>query len=136
MPGTATRPFAVILIVVLLVLAALFNLAVGVWMLMASFGVASTSFTDHLGNAQNVSGFALFVNGALYVIMGFIYFWLLQLTMAGSATAHLIISMFAVINIVFALFSLPFGWGQIIANVIVLLLVNTSRSKAWFSQTA
>ena len=133
---SGTRPFAVIVIAVLLVLAAIYNLAVGIWMLMASFGVATASFTDHLGHAQQTSSFAFFVSGALFVIMGFIYMWLLRLTMAGSETAHFIISAFALINIVFALFSLPFGWGQILANVVVLLIVNTRASKAWFSQSA
>jgi len=40
------------------------------------------------------------------------------------------------LNIIFSLFSLPFGWGMLILNVIVLIAVNTSASKAWLSQTA
>lgn len=131
----ATRPFGVIVVAVLIVFAAIFNLWMAIWLLMASFG-GSVAFTDLSGNSQSISAFYLFVNAALSFIMFLIYMWLMRLTLVGSATAHLIISMFAVINIVFALFRLPYGWGMIVINLIVLLLVNTAKSKAWFSQTA
>lgn len=132
--STATRPFGVILVAVLILLAGLFNLVFGVWLVLAP---ATLALTDHTGSAlANVPTFYLFMNGVLSIVMGFIYFWLLRMTMVGSATAHLIISMFAIINIVFALFRLPYGWTMIVVNVLVLLLVNTAKAKAWFSQTA
>jgi hypothetical protein len=41
-----------------------------------------------------------------------------------------------VLNIVFALFRLPYGWLAIVINLAILLIINTSKAKAWFQQTA
>ena len=81
--------------------------------------------------------FWLLFNGFLAVVMGLIYFWLTQLTFAGSQTAQVLISVFAVINIVFGFFHFDSGGAaQIVINLIVVLIVNTHKAKLWFSQTA
>ncbi len=72
--------------------------------------------------------FWLLFNGFLAVVMGLIYFWLTQLTFAGSQTAQVLISVFAVINIVFGFFHFDSGGAaQIVINLIVVLIVQRIR---------
>ncbi len=131
------RPGYVTLVAVLIVLAAAFNIVVGFMLIFSAFG-ANPSFTDAVtGETHTVSGFYLWFNGGLMIILGLIYFWLARLTMAGSATAQLLISVLTVLNIIFGFFNLGYGgWFQIIANLIILLLVHTQRANAWFRQMA
>ena len=103
----------------------------GVWMLMYWLGIKLGTLFE----GQTV--FWLLFNGFLAVVMGLIYFWLTQLTFAGSQTAQVLISVFAVINIVFGFFHFDSGGAaQIVINLIVVLIVNTHKAKLWFSQTA
>ena len=129
------RPIGVTLVIVLIVLSAVFDLIIGTWLMIAAFGNA-LSLSDHLGNAIEVSGFYLFLNGALSFILGLMYFWLTKMTLIGSATARTIIIMLAAINLVFGFFRLPFGWGIIIASIAIILMVNTKSAKAYFTQAA
>ena len=128
----ATRPFGVLLVAVLIFIAAIFNIIFGLWMIFAPY-----SITD-LGSNEltNIPTFYLVMNGLLSVILGLMYFWLTKLTLIGSATAHLLISFLAVLNIIFALFRLPYGWLAIVINLAILLIINTAKAKAWFQQTA
>jgi hypothetical protein len=45
-----------------------------------------------------------------------------------------LIQVLAVINIVFALFRLPWGWVAIIINALILLFVSGGKAKEWFNQ--
>jgi hypothetical protein len=129
------RPIGVSLVIVLIVLSAVFDLIIGTWLMIAAFGSAPT-LTDHLGNSIQVSGFYLFINGALSVILGLMYFWLTKMTLIGSATARTIIIMLAAINLFFGLFRLPYGWGIIAVSLVIILMVNTKSAKAYFTQAA
>ena len=129
------RPIGVTLVIVLIVLSAVFDIITGLWLMIAAFG-STPSLTDHLGNTLQVPGFYLFINGALSVLLGLMYFWLTKMTLIGSATARTIIVMLAAINIFFGLFRLPFGWGVIAASLIIILLVSTKSAKAYFTQAA
>lgn len=130
---TAKRPAGVMVIAALLFIAALLNLWFGILAILSTFG-DNPVITDWQGVQHTVPGSVLIINGILWVLMGLIYFWIMQLTLVGSATAQLIITFFAVINIVFALFQLPFGWGAIAVNALALILVYTNSAKVWFSQ--
>ena len=101
-------------------------------------GIASSNptITDHLGNSQQISGFYLFINGALSIVLGLMYFWLAKMTLIGSATARTIIIMLSAINLFFGLFRLPFGWGIIVLTILTLILVNTKSAKDYFTQAA
>lgn len=129
------RPVGVTLVIVLIVLSAVFDIILGTWLVIAAFAGGPT-LTDHLGNAIEVSGFYLFVNGALSIILGLMYFWLTKMTLIGSATARTIIIMLSAINLFFGFFRLPFGWGIIIASIAIILMVNTRSAKAYFTQAA
>ena len=131
------RPVGVTIVGILIILAAVFNIVVGAMIIFAAFGDNPT-FIDHMtGQSVTVSTFYLWFNGALMILLGIIYVWLSRLTFAGSATAQMLISVLAVLNIIFGFFNLGYGgWGQIIVNLIILLIVNTQSAKAWFSQMA
>ena len=129
------RPIGVTLVIVLIVLSAVFDLITGTWMMIAAFG-GGVELSDHLGNAIQVPGFYLFINGALSFILGLMYFWLTKMTLIGSAMARTIIVMLAAINMFFGLFRLPFGWVIIIASLVIILLVSTRSAKEYFTQTA
>lgn len=129
------RPFGVVFIAILLIIGAVYNIIIG-FTLMFLPATLTDSLTDVTGAAvQNVPTFWLVISGIMSVILGVLYFWLSRITLAGSQTAYLLVNFLAVLNIIFAMFSLPFGWGALILNVIVLIAVNTSASKAWLSQT-
>lgn len=134
---TMKRPVGVTIVAILIILAALFNIIVGFMLFFSAFGENPTYINHITGESQTVSTFYLWFNGGLMVILGLIYLWLSRLTFAGSATAQMLISVLAVLNIIFGFFNLGYGgWGQIIVNLIILLIVNTQKAKLWFSQYA
>lgn len=131
--GVAKRPGGVTLVALLIFIAAIFNLLLGVWMVLAPLGQNPT-ISDVSGNTVQLPTFWLLLNGALSVLLGLIYLWLGRMTMAGSASAQVLIQVLAVINIVFALFRLPYGWIAVAVNGLILLLVSTAKAKAWFTR--
>jgi hypothetical protein len=75
------------------------------------------------------------MNGLLSAVLGIMYLWLARITLAGSETALVLIQFLAVLNIVFGFFRLPYGWGIILLSILILIMVSSAQSKAWFSQT-
>lgn len=133
--STMRRPFGVTLVMLVIAIAAILNLVVGVILVFSIFGDNPT-FTDPLGVEREVGGGWLVFNGIITFILGLMYLWLIRLTAAGSATAQVIIQMLAVINIVFAIFTLPFGWYTILLSTIILLLTSSAKATMWFRQSA
>ena len=131
------RPVGVTIVAILIVLAAIFNIVIGVLLIFSAFGENPTFINHITGEEMQVSGFYLWFNGGLMILLGLIYFWLSKMPMIGSASAHMLISVLAVLNIIFGFFNLGYGgWGQIILNLVILLIINTNRAKLWFSQYA
>jgi hypothetical protein len=128
------RPAGVSAVIILIWIAAVLNVALGIWMLTAWIG-DNPAVTDASGNAITIPTFYLIINGLLSVLLGVMYVWLARLAGIGSQQAHVIIQALAVINIVFGFFRLPYGWSAIVINAIILLLVSTSSAKQWFHQT-
>jgi hypothetical protein len=130
---TMKRPGGVSAVIILIWIAALINIAIGVWLLTAWIG-DNPSITDASGNAMKIPTFYLIINGLLSVLLGVMYIWLARLAGIGSQQAHVIIQALAVINIVFGFFRLPYGWSAIVINAIILFLVSTPSAKQWFLQ--
>ena len=125
------RPVGVTIVGILTAILGVINIVFGVWILMYWLGIKLGTLFE----GQTV--FWLLFNGFLAVVMGLIYFRLTQLTFAGSQAAQVLISVFAVINIVFGFFHFDSGGAaQIVINLIIVLIVNTHKAKLWFSQTA
>ena len=131
---TMKRPAGVSAVIILIWIAAVLNVALGIWMLTAWIG-DNPAVTDANGNSLSIPTFYLIINGLLSVLLGVMYVWLARLAGIGSQQAHVIIQALAVINIVFGFFRLPYGWSAIVINAIILLLVSTSSAKQWFHQT-
>ncbi len=132
--GTKRRPFGVTLVAVLIAFGAVLNITFGILMIFSIFGTNPT-ITDPLGNQHVIGGGWLLFNGIITFILGLMYLWLIKMTMIGSATAQFIIQMLAVINIVFAIFNLPYGWWSIFISMIILLMVSSAKATMWFRQT-
>ncbi len=130
-----TRPFSVVFVAFLVLVSGLFDLFFAVWMVLAPF-MSPPTITDHLGNEQSVSSFWFVINGLLSIVLGLMYMWLTRMTLVGSRTAYVLINFLAMINIFFGLFRLPYGWGVIALSILALLLVNTQKARAWFTQVA
>jgi hypothetical protein len=129
------RPAGVTLVGILIAIAGILNLVFGIMIVFSAFGDNPT-FTNNFGQAVEIPTLYLWFNGGLMILLGLIYFWLTRLTFAGSATAQVLISVLAVINIVFAFFHLGNGgWIQVIVNLLIVLIVNTDKARLWFSQS-
>ena len=129
------RPAGVTIVGILIAIAGILNLVFGIMIMLSAFGDNPT-YVNSFGQTVDVSSFYLWFNGSLMILLGLIYFWLTRLTFAGSATAQVLISVLAVINIVFGFFHLGNGGAfQIIVNLLIILIVNTDRARLWFSQT-
>ena len=126
------RPFGVTLVAVLIYIDAFFHIFAGFWLTF----FAPSALRDIAGTEHNVPAFWVVMSGILTIILGFLYLWLGRLTLAGSATAYVLINFLAIINIVFSLFTLPTGWASIVLNVLILIIVNTAGARRWLSQYA
>lgn len=137
MSDSLTRPIGVTIIAILLVVSAIANIIMGFMFIFSAFGANPTYINNITGEAVTVSGFYLWFNGGLLILLGLIYFWLSKLAWVGSNTAQVIISVLAVLNIIFGFFNLGHGgWIQIILGLIVVLIVNTKHAQVWFKQYA
>ena len=127
------RPGGVTFVILLIWIAAVFNALIGIWMMLAPFGQNPT-ITDVQGNTVELPGFWLFMNGALSLLLAFMYVWLARMAAIGAASAQVIIQALAVINIVFGLFRLPYGWLGLVLNILILIIASGASAKAWFSR--
>lgn len=130
-PTTVRRPGGVTFVGILVGVAAVYNLVVGAWLVISPIGDNPTVWTLTDG-VKEIPGWYLLLIGAMYVVLGLLYLWLMRLTFAGSATAQMLITVLAIINIVFALFNLPWGFASILVNALIVLLVNTGSAKEFF----
>lgn len=133
--GGMQRPASVLFIAILVAISGFFDLIFGIWMVLAPW-VDQPTLTDHLGKELvGPPTFWFVINGLLSIVLGLMYFWLTKMTLVGSQTAYVLVNFLAILNIFFGLFRLPYGWGVMLLNVLVLLLANTNNAKAWFRQS-
>ncbi len=132
-PATATRPGGVTFVIIAIWVAAAFNAVIGIWLMQAPFG-QNPMVVDLQGNSMELPSYWLFMNGALSLFLAYLYVWLARIAGAGAAQAQAIIQALAVINIIFALFRLPYAWLGLLLKVLILALVSTASAKAWFSR--
>lgn len=133
--STMSRPFGVTLVMVVIGIAAIFNLVIGTLLVFSIFG-ENPSFTDPFGETREVGGGWLVFNGIITFVLGLMYLWLIKMAAIGSATSQVIIQMLSIINIMFAIFNLPYGWYTILLSAIILILVSSAKATMWFRQSA
>ncbi len=118
----------------MVLISAVYNVVIGILLMIAPIGT-NPGFTDLAGNVHEVSGFYLFMTGAIDLLFGLLMVWLARITLAGSAQAYVLINVLAVLNIVFGMLSLPYGWFMVAVSVVALILVNLPGSRAYLSRT-
>ena len=131
---TMKKPGGVTLVWILILLAALANVIFGGLLMLSALRDKPPTLTDVTGQTHEVPGYLLVISGLLTLILGLLYFWLAGLVNKGSRTGQVVVSVLAVLNIVFGLFALPQGWFSIIINILILILINSGSAKEWFSQ--
>ena len=127
------RPGGVTFVAIIIAVLGVLSIFHAVWMFILS--LSSSATLNALFQGEPVSRFTLLLMAALSFLLGLIYWWIVQLVMIGSASARIIIIMITIINIVFALFNMPYGLLPIVLNLIVLAMVNTASAKVWFLQS-
>ena len=80
---TAMKDGGVTAVIILIWIAALLNIALGIWMLLAWIG-DNPAITDAQGNAITIPTFYLIINGLLSLLLGVMYVWLARLAGIGS----------------------------------------------------
>lgn len=127
----AKRPGAVTTLIVLLIIGALLQLVATVIAILFALrpGVSQEVF------GQPVSDFYAYTTAILSFLLALIYFWIARGMAAGDPQAWLLVNVLAIINVVFAIFQLPFGsgWAALVLNIVILALNNTARTRSWFS---
>ncbi len=88
---------------------------------------------QHLFGAS-VSDWYWITSAILSLILGLIYVWIAKGVFGGNSSAWMLVNLLAIINLVFAMFQIPFGtgWATIFLNAIILLMNNTASARAWF----
>jgi hypothetical protein len=132
-PTTPSRPGGVTFVIILIWLTAISNAALGIWLVLAGFGQNPT-ITDIQGNTVALPTFWLVMNGVLSLFLAYLYVWLARMAAIGAAQVQVLIQALAVINIIFGLFRLPYGWLGLGLNILILVIMNTAGAKAWFSR--
>lgn len=129
-PPGGKRPGTITIIAVLIFLAGILQLIATAVAIILIFQPGDV---QHL-HGQPVSDWYWVLTAVLSFIMALIYFWIAKGALRGDAEAWMLINILAVINIVFALFQLAFGtgWFSLILNIIVLIINNTQKARAWY----
>ena len=74
MSDTLSRPIGVTIISILLVVSAIANIIMGFMFIFSAFGENPTYINNITGESVTVSGFFLWFNGGMLILLGLIYF--------------------------------------------------------------
>lgn len=123
------RPGAVTMSGWLVYLAALLNAIQGVALVIAA------ARPNRIGGtlAYYSDGYWIF-NAALDLLFAAILAWLGRRLLGGDANAKWTVMVLAVVDIVFAVFLLPYGALAIALNVCVLVMLSSRESRRFFGQ--
>jgi hypothetical protein len=123
------RPGAVTMSAWLVYLAALLNAIQGVTLIIAA------ARPNRIGGtvAYYSDGYWIF-NAVLDLLFAMILAWLGRRLLDGDVNAKWTVMVLAVLDIVFAIFLLPYGVLAIVLNTCVLLMLNSRESRRFFGQ--
>jgi hypothetical protein len=113
----------------LVYLAALLNAIQGIALIIAA------ARPNRIGGtvAYYSDGYWIF-NAILDLLFAAILVWLGRRLLQGDVNAKWTVMVLAVIDIIFAVFLLPYGALAIVLNVCVLLMLNSRESRRFFGQ--
>jgi hypothetical protein len=129
-PQRGKRPFAVVLLAIVVILGAIGQFVATGVALMLWFRPAEA---QQLFSAP-VSDWYWVTTAALSFILGLIYLWISRGLLGGDPQAWMLVNLLAIINMFFALFQLATGagWATIILGLLILVLNNTPPVRMWF----
>lgn len=132
--GIGRRPGIITLLSIVITLAAIVQLIVAVIGIVLALRPGEAQ--SYFGHAT--SDWVFIINGILGLLLALIYFWIARRLFAGDPQAWVLVNILALINLLFALFQIPFGtgWGSLILNGIVLLLNNTPKVRHYVGADA
>lgn len=116
---TLRRPTSVTIIGVLMLVSAVLQVVVGVWMLVAASrgeSYADTAIEDWSDGRLRGSAVGTFVLAALYAVLALG-------VLRGIRLARIIITVVAVIAIIAGVFTWPVGIGPVLLNVLILVML-------------
>jgi hypothetical protein len=110
-------------------LAALLNAVQGIALVVAA------ARPNRIGGmlAYYSDGYWIF-NAVLYLLFAAILVWLGRRLLEGDLNAKWTVTVLAVIDIVFAVFLLPYGVLAIVLNACLLVMLNRGESRRFFGQ--
>ena len=121
------RPIGATAIAVVFAIGATFYLLLGLW--LGFFNVpADTVSTSSL---KPLPDWVALTNGLLSLTLGLLYLILLRMVLGRTNSAYPMVQAVAAINIAFGLFRLPAGIISIIISVLILMMSNSTPTKAW-----
>jgi hypothetical protein len=109
----AKRPAMVTFLAALIWVIAIFNVGLGVLMVLAPIGENPAVLSAPGGISIEISTSYLLINGLLSIVLGLIYVTISKMILIGSRSAQVVIQALAVINIIFGFMTLPYGWAPI-----------------------
>jgi hypothetical protein len=129
------RPGGVTFVGALIWVAAIWQALVGVFAIIVAI---SSSQKERFFEGQylgTVSDGYLWFFGLASLALAYLYIVLSRTLLAGDDFARVVVLALAVLNIVFALFSFPWGILAIIVNVAIIALLSGPKASRFFNQT-
>jgi hypothetical protein len=128
------RPGGVTFVGVLVYLVAGWQALVGAFAIITAI---SSDQKDRFFKGQYLGGVSdgyLWFWGLVAIALAFLFFTLARTVLLGDDFARTVIIALAVLNIVLALFSFPWGIASVILNVLVIVLLTSPKATRWFNQ--
>ena len=129
------RPGGVTFVGALIWVAAVWQAVVGVFAIIVAI---SSDQRERFFDGQflgTVSDGYLWFFGLASLALAYLYIVLSRTLLAGDDFARIITIALAVINIVFALFSFPWGILSMVLSILVIALLCSPKATRWFNQT-
>lgn len=130
------RPTGVTVVGYVVKVAAIWQFIVGAFAITEAI---TTSQASRFWNGQylaTVSDAYLWFYGIVAIVFGALLWWIARTLVQGDQTARLVVIALAILNIIFALFSFPWGVVGIIVNTLVIIGLSTNAAARWFQEDA
>jgi len=126
------RPVPITGVAIIIAISGIFDIVVGARIAFSPAGT-NRAFSRIIGENTILPDWYLLINGALALLLGVMYLWLVRLIINRAQIAQILIQTLAIVNIVFGLTNLPLGWVAIGTNAANLILISTASAKKWLT---
>ncbi|CAB4799210.1 unannotated protein [freshwater metagenome] len=129
------RPLGVTIVGLLVRIAAVWQLAVGIFCISEALNSSQDSRLFKGQYLDNVSDGYLWFAGLVAIAFGLILWRVAATLVEGDPAARIFVVALAVLNIIFALLSFPWGIAGMIVNLLVVFLLSSAGSVRWFADS-